>query len=468
MGKRTELEQTSIWTAWSATAIIVAGLLLRLAIAPSYGYAGYDGDLHEQKQAAHRAITCGIYETYIDHWENDPALSGKPWDGSYYADYPPVVYYLRAVTGYFYALAEPQAFQLWDSQYNFFTLLATDLEQRLAETRGFTVMMKLPCILADVAISILLFVFVSRRWTPNLGLAATAIYALNPGVVFNTAFWGQHDAIWALFVFGSLWLLHRGRPELSWVLLTLALLTKQQALPFVPLLLMVTVWHFGIRRLVTSVLASAGAFVVVWLPYILHGTFWTSFSSIVVSTFVGEPYLSLNAANLWWLLSGARGDVIPSATTVLGFLEARDLALLAFVGCYVAILARLGSERSRRADLLFLAAGTVAMTFFTLATNLHENHMYVVIPLACFVLGLHRTVPALIGVLSVTFLANLALFDSAIVVPLAGWLGRPLPVEALSLAVAAVNVAACGVWLWLFWNQTAKRVAPGPGGPVPL
>ena len=448
---------------WAAAAIVLAGFLLRLWVAPSYGYSGYDGDLHEQKQAAHRALTRGIHETYTANWENDPGLSGKKWDGGYYVDYPPVIFHLRAATSRVYEFFEPEAFALWDSEHNFFELLATDLEERLAQSRGFTVMIKLPGIVADALISLALFLFVSRMWRPGLGLAAAAAYALNPGVIFNSAFWGQHDAVWGLFIILSLWLLHRGRPELSWVFLMLAVLTKPQAIPFVPLVLTVSFWQCSPRRLVYAALASLGTFGLVWLPYIIHGTYWTSFSSITISTLVGEPYLSLNAANLWWLLSAAKGAAIPSSTSLLRVVELRNLGLLAFIASYLFIIFRLRGGLSERSDLLFLAAASVGMAFFTLSTNLHENHMYVVIPLACFALGLGREIRALVGVLSVTLLANLALFDSAVTRPLTAVFGRPLPLREVSLMVAAVNVGGFAVLIWSYWRHT-RPPRPGSGG----
>ena len=61
--------------AWLALAIVAGGLFIRLAVAPSYGYLGREGDLLEQKQATHRALTLGIHEVYTPNAVNDPAES---------------------------------------------------------------------------------------------------------------------------------------------------------------------------------------------------------------------------------------------------------------------------------------------------------------------------------------------------------------------------------------------------------
>ena len=46
--------------------ILLAALLVRLALAPSYGYHGIEGDLIEQKQSIHRALTMGVHEVYMN------------------------------------------------------------------------------------------------------------------------------------------------------------------------------------------------------------------------------------------------------------------------------------------------------------------------------------------------------------------------------------------------------------------
>jgi hypothetical protein len=96
------------------------------------------------------------------------------------------------------------------------------------------------------------------------------------------------------------------------------------------------------------------------------------------------------------------------------------------------------------------------MSFFTVATELHENHMMAVIPLLNFTLALDRRLWPAYAALSLTFLLNMALFDPAIVGPVSAWLGgAQLPVRGLSLAVALVNTAMF-VMLWAFYLRNEK------------
>ena len=101
------------------------------------------------------------------------------------------------------------------------------------------------------------------------------------------------------------------------------------------------------------------------------------------------------------------------------------------------------------------------MAFFALSTNLHENHLYAVVLLCCFALGAGRWIWILLGVFSLTFLANMVLFDPAVTGPLSRAVGRPLPVRGLSMLVAAVNVLAFGVLLLRFRRHTLPAGATG-------
>lgn len=430
--------------------IALAGTLLRLWIAPSYGYLGVDGDLIEHKQAVHLALTEGISQVYLPSATNDPALTGREWTGGFFINNLPVVLYLRTALGWGYRHFDPEAIARWDWRENYFEMERTDLRDRLTTTRGFTVLMKLPGILADLAI-VLALALLGRGLDPRARLAAAAAYALNPAVVFDTAFWGQHDAVWIALVVWSLAALSGRRVVLSWVALALAALTKPQAWAFVPLVFGLSLIRFTRRDLAQAASAAWFVAILVFLPFLLSGTLGVSLDAIYRSSFGGEPFVSCNAANLWWLLTGGRGYDVSDALPWFGPLSPRALGLAAFLGiCLLAI--RQTARGGTGPPPLFLGASVVAMGFFTFATELHENHMAAVVPLLAFAAGRDRRLWALFIVLSLTLLGNMALFDPAVTNPLAAWLGRAdLPVRSLSIGIAAANVVAllalCGLGL---------------------
>lgn len=448
-------------SAWFALAVAAAGLCLRLLIAPSYGYEGLDSDLIEQKQAVHLALTRGIHEIYLPSWRNDPAVSGAGWDGGYFTNYPPFIHYLRAATGAIYRRLDPQGFEMWGEELNYMVLKKTDLLPRLADSRGFTVSLKLPGILADLGIALGLYAFLTTRAGPGLALAACAAYSMNPGIVFDTAFWGQHDAVAAGLVTLGLALIHRGLPEAGFVAYVLAVLSKPQAGAFILLILALMLFRFPLRRVARAGFAALCATTLVFLPFLWHGTFGLSVVALWRSTLGGEPFLSCHANNLWWLVAGGDGYAHRDDAVLFGPVTARSLGLLAFLVSNAVAIWRLRFSPDRDASRAFLAAAVIGMSFFTLATELHENHMMAVLPLLAFALPADPRLFGVFAVLSATFLFNMALFDSAVTDPLAAWLGAPVPVRGLSLLVAAVNTTTW-IALWAIYLQR-----PGGGAPSP-
>jgi len=89
-------------------------------------------------------------------------------------------------------------------------------------------LLKTPAILADVAIGAVLYV-AGRRWLgARVGLFAAALYLFVPVTWYDSALWGQVDAVGALVVLVSVVLLAEGWSELALASAGLAVLVKPQ------------------------------------------------------------------------------------------------------------------------------------------------------------------------------------------------------------------------------------------------
>lgn len=430
-----------------AGALILAGTAVRLWVATGPGYLGQDGDLYEWRLATHRAISEGLHTVYERNRRNDPALTGRAWTGDYFFNMPPVLLYLRIVPALAYRAVDRSGFELWDSGLNFHALEAGDLPERLARSRWFTVALKLPGIVADALIALALYLS-SSAFGPSARLAAVACYTLNPAIVYNSAFWGQGDPVWIALVAASFFLLARGRPAAAATAYTLAALTKPQALAFAPLLAALLARR-GSRTLAGPALAAGATFLVVFLPFILRGSFVETVGTIWRSTFGGEPYLSCGAANLWFLVDGGRIFGTSDTIRMLGPLTARGLGLLAFLAGAVAIARRAPVRDAGGLAWLFLAAAVTSLAFFAFSTELHENHLIAVLAFLGFAAPADARLWWIFGALSLTIQANLLVFDEfamARVQPLLGWWsGRPLAVAVALVQTAALPIA-CGLF----------------------
>ena len=52
----------------------------------------------------------------------------------------------------------------------------------------------------DLATAVLIYVFVRKQASFKSALLATGLYTFNPAVIYNTAIWGQYDAIYTFFL----------------------------------------------------------------------------------------------------------------------------------------------------------------------------------------------------------------------------------------------------------------------------
>ena len=373
-----------------ATLIALIGyLLLRsiLAVLP-----GYDWDTTLFKQWALFAARDGVEEIYVQAEE---------------MDYPPLIAYILYPLGKIYLATDPEA--------------ADDLAlEAIPESSALTALVKLPAIVFDLVIAGLLALWVRRlpaglvhddRWTRFLPW----LYLLNPAVLFNGAYWGQVDAIHSAFVLAAfLWLCWGRSAWPAWVLLTLAVLMKPLAAPFFPLFAAASLVRYGLRSSVTGGLAAIGTGLLVFSPYLATGRIVPTIER-VVGDLGAMAYMSTNGHNLWWALGGGWQD---SEVPWLGPFTATQVAVVLFGLFYLAVFIVGQRLRARDSTPILGLAFVVAFGFFMLATHMHENHVFVAIPLLLPLTVLRGPRLAwtrrILAALSVGLLLNMALHDERV------------------------------------------------------
>lgn len=368
-----------------------AYVLLRLVLATT---PGFDYDVTQFKKWALFAARDGVEEIYTRSSE---------------MDYPPLFAYILYPLGKLYLAADPAAADRL-------------VYGEVPESSTLTALVKLPGIVFDLVVAGLLVLWVRRlpvglaqddRWTRILPW----LYLFNPAVLFGSAYWGQPDAIHSAFILAAfLWFGWGSSAWPAWVLLTLALMMKPLAAPFFPLLLAGSFVRYGFRSTLVGGLAAIGTGLAVFLPFLVTGRAVQTFER-VVGDVSAMSYMSTNAHNLWWALGGWKD----SETPWLGPLTATHVALVLFGLFYLGVLflARRwhghdGIPPARILGLAFL----VALGFFMLATHMHENHLFVAIPLLLpltALAGPKRTwTRRLFVALSLGLFFNMALHDEGV------------------------------------------------------
>ncbi|HUG48206.1 MAG TPA: phospholipid carrier-dependent glycosyltransferase [Candidatus Limnocylindria bacterium] len=348
-------------------------------------------------------------------------------------------------------------------------------------------LIKLPPMLADVGIGLLLYLLV-RSWLlarldrHRLGLLAAAIYLFNPVTWYDSAIWGQTDAVGALVLLLGVAALIRGNSEGAVALAVLAGLVKPQfgvvLVPLVGVVLLrrhlfapgsgprhrprvpqaVRGW-FEEERGPWRLLSSGVVGMLLLLAFITpFGLDVISFARRMAETAGGYEYLTVNAYNLWALVgAGGRppfafgGGWSPDTVPLLGPLPGVVIGGALLLGGFLLGLLRAAWRDDARS--IVMVAVFLALAFFALPTRVHERYLFPVFALL-----------PLLAVIDRRWLWATVLLSLASFINLHGVLTNPLyatpdlenlPLGAAfrePLAIVASAVLHSGVFLFVLWR----------------
>ena len=402
------------------TTILVLGLALRVFIAAVYlplsGLANDIGAFNAWGQRLASVGPAGFYEP------------------GYFSDYPPGYLYVLWVLGEIGAALQP--------------VLGVNV------TGG---LVKIPGILADVGVAWLLFVVV-RRWGGDLidrtsfrigperaGLAVAAIYLFNPGTIFDSAVWGQIDAVGTLVLLATVYFLGRGWTEAAAVGAVVAMLIKFQFAFLIPVVAVVGFKRhlFGRStdpehdeqrrplRVATSLATGVATLALLLIPFRM--TLWAPVAAgsdlkgclgflppaDPVTSLVGKlcdaantyTGLTINAFSMWRNPFSALGDTLhrgddSAVGLVVGGLSLtwQQVGTLLFVAVALLVLWQVWRRDDMRG--VVMAALVLSIAFFVLPTRVHERYLFPALALGALLFFSGRAWPWLYGAISVVFFAN--------------------------------------------------------------
>lgn len=260
---------------------------------------------------------------------------------------------------------------------------------------------KSPANVADLFISILLFLFIGylKKW--KLGICAGALYWFHPVAIYNSAYWGQTDSIFTMCILLSLILIlfpRRGSAVLSGIAGMLAVFMKPQAVVFLPLLFILASGR--IRTLLLFTISAELTALIFFVPF-----FGTQSMPYAIEVFTGAvgyfPTLTKQAYNLWWTLFADQANGKSDLDLMFGLIKYRHVGLILFGALYAIVIVKLMPFLRQKTNLSnkkgmhrmissFLAMSTVAYAFFTVNTQMHERYLF---PFIVFGLPLVFLVP---------------------------------------------------------------------------
>lgn len=272
---------------------------------------------------------------------------------------------------------------------------------------------KLASIAADVGLAWLTFLFVKKlapkqKKLPHL---AASFVLFNPAFFYNSAYWGQIDAIPLFFALTSFYLLlFTKRPVISGIFLTLALLVKPTILIFIPLYVVFFLKKNSFLDFFKVCLVSVTAFWLFFLPFFKSGNMvtlpFTTYVNRILAT-QSLPYVTNGAFNAWVLITGYAGikDVAPFLFGISYRFWGYGIVGLFFIF----ILTHFARQKDRVASF-FTAGFFCALVAFLFLTKMHER--YSILPLP-FLLIASAKKPSLIRwFIVLSFISFLNLYHS--------------------------------------------------------
>ena len=248
----------------------------------------------------------------------------------------------------------------------------------------------------DLAIGVLLFVVVRGMAGAGRGLAAAALYLLNPGVVAAGPMWGQVDAAGTLPFLGALVALARQRYGLAAALAVLAGLVKPQfGLVLLPVLVVAVLDWRATGRLAVPLRVVAGglaAYLALTVPLLLDPVHLVQ-DVVQISDYKQE--VSVSAPNLWALAFGY--DKPDAGYAIVG------AALLA-LGLVAALLML---RRGHDLQTLLTVGLFIVFAFYFLPTRVHERYLFPALALWAPMAASSRASLAGYAALSAAFTASL-------------------------------------------------------------
>ena len=310
-------------------ALLLLGLALRVALA--LAVHGVPTDIACFKSWAMTAAEGGLSRFY---------------SGTQFVDYPPGYVYVLGAVG--------------------LVRLALGLDHGAP---GFLLLVKLPSILLDLVAAGL--VFRLARPQTSLARAATlsALVALNPAAIHNSAVYGQVDVFLAVPLVLALALVARGALVRAALVYTVAVLVKPQALLVAPIAVLALLRKRDVGTAARAVAASAAAAVVLLFPFSRSlDPSWVI--GLYARTLGSYPYATLNAANLHALVGGNWAPLSDRLFIVShGTFGAAALAAVVLGAAWL-------YHRSRDPASVLPVALVVLSAAFLVAARMHERYLY--------------------------------------------------------------------------------------------
>ncbi|MCD8391472.1 MAG: glycosyltransferase family 39 protein [Firmicutes bacterium] len=306
--------------------VLAAAFIVRLICA--IAYKGHETDINCFTSWANTLYTKGVNNFY---------------DSAGFTDYPP---------GYMYILYVVGALKNW---------------LNISGT-AYVVLVKLPAIAADLISCLFIYKIASKKLSPGVSAALSALYAFNPAVITAGALWGQVDSVYTLAIMFMVWFISERKLFPAYLCFAACILIKPHAFIYTPLIAYAIVENYiypefkpyELLKTVGLGLCAIALMVLAAVPF--------GFQNVIeqyIKTLSEYNYMTINAFNLWGALDkNWSGLTAPAA--VAGYVF---LALIVAYATYVFF-------KSKSRSKYYFTAALLAFLTFMFSTKMHERYAF--------------------------------------------------------------------------------------------
>ncbi len=323
--------------------VLVVGLLVRLIVSVA---------------APQCSIDVNLFKSWGKHIVDDGIPNFYSKATQYNLDYPPLYMYF-----------------LW------FNALIAKLF-RITDTAAFTMLVKLPSILADIALGWFIYVFTRKKLSKNWTIFAVALWVLNPISILDSAAWGQVDSILTLLCVLMVYFIIKDKYELAALMLGLAIILKPQGFFMLPILGFALVRKFFKNKSVKNLLLTLRCILIVPATMVLvalpfgfkqEPDFFSWMFNLYVGTAQGYKGATVNSYNFYYVI---RQNWTDDSKLFFGKLSYFWFGMIAIVvSCLIAWVVYQFTKKEEPGVPFLIAASMVYMvTMF--GPRMHERYFF--------------------------------------------------------------------------------------------
>ncbi len=244
------------------------------------------------------------------------------------------------------------------------------------ETNLYPALLKLPSILADLGIAYLIYKILGEK-KESLGIQGAILFLLNPVVWYNSAIWGQTDAVVNFFAILAFYSLIKRKLMFAVLSLFFSFYIKASLLIFLPIFLVVVLrQRYKITEITRAFALSAILIAILTMPLSGEDPFGWLYEIYTKKVFAQQlQVITANAFNIWATLTGIHEQ---PHTLLLGPFSYKLWGQILFGASLIPALYLV--LRRHDAKSVFWSLAIVSFSSFMFLTNMHERYIYPLFP----------------------------------------------------------------------------------------